>query len=368
MRFLLLLLLAPLPAATVCGLDGVQHQGELVLSSDRVQIGGVSLALADCDWLRFDQQAEESRRTPAAARFGVVLVDGSWFPAARVEAGSRDDTVQVDGLLGRFELPLASLIGWATGELPAPGLEDALVVNGQALGGRVRGLKGGRLLVGTPLQEDPLPLVLAEVQALRLSQPVRPSSGLRLSVRLDPLRPPLALLPGPRLAFAAAPSAQLDPVRLGGATCRIDGPRRVWLSDLVPVSVQEEGAFGVIWPWRKDADLDGAPLLLGGELRVKGLTVHSRARLTWKLDRSYQRLRAAAGLADAVGLEGDCAASLAADGKGLWQRASIRGGDPVEAIDLDVSGVSELTLNVDYGARHDIADHFVLADAYLVRR
>ncbi len=45
----------------------------------------------------------------------------------------------------------------------------------------------------------------------------------------------------------------------------------------------------------------------------------------------------------------------------------MRGAEKPQPIDLDLTGVKQLELRVEYGARYDIADHFVLADAYLIK-
>jgi hypothetical protein len=89
--------------------------------------------------------------------------------------------------------------------------------------------------------------------------------------------------------------------------------------------------------------------------------------LRWNLAHAYVRLRALAGIADSFADQGDCAASLVADTKVLWRRESVKGHDKPIVLDLDLSGVETLELHVDYGARYDIGDHFVLADSYLVK-
>jgi len=99
----------------------------------------------------------------------------------------------------------------------------------------------------------------------------------------------------------------------------------------------------------------------------RGVAVHSQARLGWNLNGTYTRLRALSGIADLVGDQGDCAASLSVDGKVVWSKDSVRGGEKPQIIDLDLTGAKKLELRVEYGARYDIADHFILADAYLIK-
>jgi hypothetical protein len=187
-------------------------------------------------------------------------------------------------------------------------------------------------------------------------------------VRLDDTHPPLRLLPVPSggVGLAAAPQTEVGKA-LTNVRWRVEGGRRVYLGDLAPDAVEEVGAFGVVWPWRKDSNLDGTPLRLGGVRYVRGVVVHSQAKLAWKLDGSYLRLRALVGIADVVADQGDCAAALIADGKTLWTRDRVKGGERPTALDLDLTGVKRLELRVDYGQRYDIGDHLALADAYLVK-
>jgi hypothetical protein len=147
---------------------------------------------------------------------------------------------------------------------------------------------------------------------------------------------------------------------------RIAGGRRVYLSDLEPVKREETGAFGVVWPFQRGKNLDGSPLRLGGVRYEHGIAVHSQARLGWALDGAYTQFRATIGIADIVADQGDCAASLLVDDKVVWSRSSVRGGEKPQVVDLDLTNAQRLELRVDYGARYDIADHLVLADAFLI--
>jgi hypothetical protein len=58
---------------------------------------------------------------------------------------------------------------------------------------------------------------------------------------------------------------------------------------------------------------------------------------------------------------------ISGEGRELWRRTGIRGGQPAVAVAVDVVGVKNLIVTVDYGARYDIGDHLVLADAALIR-
>jgi alpha-glucosidase len=207
---------------------------------------------------------------------------------------------------------------------------------------------------------------VADIKAVHLAQAERKPLRPAVLARTDPRRPPVRLTPD--LGLAVAPDVRPDQAAVAALRLTVDTPRRVWLSDLAPASVVEEGAFGVVWPHRRDRDLDGQPIVLGGEVRAKGLTIHSKATLTWELAGAYVRLLALVGISDQLGSEGDCDVVISGDGRELWRRTSIRGGQAAIPVSLDLAGVNTLTILVDTGARYDIGDHLVLADAGLVRR
>lgn len=380
MRFFLLPMLfsfaALAPAATVSTLDGQTIQGPGITFDPKagtVTAGSTSVALADCDWVEPHTGVGVVVTGTPAKRMGVWLADGSWLPVSKITVAKSDDAIAVDGPLGPLVLPLTALRGWGDGVdlLPAPegaAERDVALLASGAVPGRVEGIKAGQLILRSDLDPaKPLELPLADVRALRLAVPARAAKGVRLAVSLDDLHPPLRVVPtATGLALAVAPTVALgDALRL--ARLRVEGGRRVHLGELKPAVVEEVGAFGVVWPFQVDRNLDGSPLRLGGIRYERGVVVHSQARLAWKLGGAYVRLRAQVGIADLVGEQGDCTATVRLDGKPAWSKDSLKGGDKPISLDLDLTGVQQLELSVEYGARYDIGDHLALADAYLVK-
>lgn len=357
---------AALSAASVATFDGRTATGAaVVFTGSGVSLDGRAIPLGDVDQVVLPGTAPVGLRPT----LGVHLVDGGWLPAAGVSAGTGDRVVVRLASGGTIELPLAALRGWGASELPgAADDRDHLLINGQEVAGRLDGLAGGALRFTAeglgPL--DPAP-ALAEVTGLRLGGPVRTYTGTVLAVSLDPAQPPVLVLGKPGLPLACAPTATMADL-LPGARLRCDGPRRVWLSSLTPGTVAEEGAFGVVWPFAIDRDLDGGPLRLGGVRFDRGLTLHSKTRLEWRLGGAYVRLEALVGISDVVVPEGDCAVVVSLDGKEAWRRERVRGTDPAQALSLDLSGVDRLEILVELGERYDIADHLVLAGACLIRK
>lgn len=369
---LLLLTTSPLRAATVAALDGRVLMGDKItfdLKAGTVALSGTTLALGDCDWLETGDGSGAELPGVANKRLGMWLVDGSWLPVSTIAVGTKDHELTVTGVLGTLVMPLTAVRGWGTGTaLPGTdGKEDQVLLDSGLLSGRIEGLVAGKLLLRSALDPQPLQLALDQVRGVRLAVATRNAKGVRLAVSFDELHPPLRVMPSADgFSLSAVPQVVLgkglSPVRL-----RIEGGRRMYLSELDPAIVEETGAFGVVWPFQRDRNLDSSPLRLGGVRYERGLAVHSQAHLGWKLDGQYSRLRALSGIADLVGDQGDCAASISLDGKVLWSRDSVRGAEKPQPIDLDLTGVKQLELRVEYGARYDIADHFVLADAYLIK-
>ncbi len=355
-----------LGAATVQPLDGPPISGgSLSWAAGAVQLDGRSIPLAEVDWI----ELQPGQPTAVTTRVGLWLADGGWLPATAISAGA-GDAIRATTPLGPVELPLTALLGWAPGELPAAVAgKDRVQVAAGLLDGRVQGIRDGRLLFASLLDDQPLPLAIGDVTALRLDLPTAPATGLLLTARFAPDRPPVRLEPSPAgLALAGQRGADLSLDALAGQRLQVDGPgsRRVWLSDLAPASVNETGAFGTVWPWQRDRDLDGGPLRLAGQRVAKGICVHAASTLSWALHGAYSRFQAQAGIADLVRPEGDCLATLTLDGRQLWQRR-LRGTEPAVPITAELTGGRILTLTIELGERYDIGDHVVLADAWLAR-
>lgn len=356
-------------AATVAPLEGPPLvAAAITLTADLVLGEGKPLlALRDVDWIEFAAPAKIDPLSVSNVALGIWLTDGSWLPVATVAAGG-NDIVRASSPFGTHDIPLSIISGWGTSETaPAgDGLDRVLVASGP-IDCRVQGLRDGKLLLATTLDPEPLALELGEIQGLRLAQGIKRPTGFALLVTMDPNRPPVRLLStatGLQLAASKQPVAIST---LGGLRVRVDGGRRAWLSDLTPVTVVEKGAFDVVWPWQRDQALDGGPLTLGGIRHAKGITVHSAATVTWTLGQRYVRLRSLIGIADAVAPEGDCPVTITGDGKPLWRTERLRGGEAPVALDLDLRGVTSLSLDIALGERFDIGDHVMLADAYLIQ-
>ena len=117
---------------------------------------------------------------------------------------------------------------------------------------------------------------------------------------------------------------------------------------------------------RRDRSFDGGKLLLAGRAYEKGLAIHSRSELVYRLTDDFRRFRAVVGIDDRVREGGNVKLVIAKDGQVLWSK-SVDGKQPPLELDLDVAGVRRLSILVDFGEDLDIADHLNLCDARLTK-
>ncbi|MCA8922696.1 MAG: NPCBM/NEW2 domain-containing protein, partial [Planctomycetes bacterium] len=156
----------------------------------------------------------------------------------------------------------------------------------------------------------------------------------------------------------------------------------VYVSDLDPATFKQEFPSGFVfnpetWGFKRDTNVTGGPLKLGGRTFEKGLGVHSYSELNYRLDGEFARFRCVAGLDDSVrrlGMPGFGGAvfRVLLDGKparevgeaGLGMR---KDSDPKELV-IDVSGVATLTLIVDFDPTSlHVLGRANWADAHLIR-
>jgi hypothetical protein len=130
----------------------------------------------------------------------------------------------------------------------------------------------------------------------------------------------------------------------------------VYLSDLKPESVRWTPYFGPGKPPaaveqffapRYDRGFDGGPLLLSGRQYHKGLALHSRTELMYRLPGPFSRFRAVAGIDDAVRPSGKARLIVRGNDNVLLD-AVIAGSEAPREIDFSLAGVRRLTVVVDF--------------------
>lgn len=153
----------------------------------------------------------------------------------------------------------------------------------------------------------------------------------------------------------------------------------VYLSDIEPESVSwtpyltiddetkadQTKNLAIIFGPKFNQSFQAGPLILEGKSYAKGMAIHSRSVITYRLDKKYGRLTAIVGIADRVRPRGNVQLKIEADGHVLLDR-EISGTEPAIPIDLDLAQADRLMILVDFGRQTDIADRLILGDVKVI--
>lgn len=145
------------------------------------------------------------------------------------------------------------------------------------------------------------------------------------------------------------------------------GGRVTYLSDLRPAGYRHVPYLDLSWPYRTDRNVSGGRLRCLGRLYLKGLGVHSAARLTYTLRESYQRFEAELGIDDSTQGRGSVRFRVFVDGRQEYASGPVRGGAPPVPVSIELTGAKRLDLIVDFAERADVLDHADWLSARLVQ-
>jgi hypothetical protein len=179
------------------------------------------------------------------------------------------------------------------------------------------------------------------------------------------------------------------------------GGRSVYLSDFKPAEYRQTPYLDLPWPYRADRNVTGGMLRCGGRLFLKGLGVHSAARLVYSplplgegpgvraadsplpLGEGQgvragqgpglgvqgsghpKRFEADVGVDDSTAGQGSVQFRVLVDGSEKFASPILRGGNPPVHVSVDLTGAKKLELLVDYADRADVLDHADWLDARL---
>ncbi len=150
----------------------------------------------------------------------------------------------------------------------------------------------------------------------------------------------------------------------------LDG-RIVYLSDLEGADYRSVPYLTIKWPYTRDRDVLGGPIVVGGKRYLKGIGMHSASRLTYRFNDDYRRLDAAVAIDDSAKGRGSVTFAMYVLREGKWVEAYksgiVRGGEAPQPVSVDLRGARGLTLTVDFADRGDELDHAAWLDARLVR-
>ncbi len=149
------------------------------------------------------------------------------------------------------------------------------------------------------------------------------------------------------------------------------GGKVSYLAERKPKSQKLEPFGGVDWPPVLNRSVREVPLRLttrlGDETFDRGLGLHSETTLAYNLGGKYRTFSATVGLDRISGRKGIVDVRILLDGK-EQTLAGLNGLTAALALDvsLDVTGMKELTLIVDFGPGGDVQDDVNWADAKLI--
>jgi len=139
-----------------------------------------------------------------------------------------------------------------------------------------------------------------------------------------------------------------------------------YLSDLEPRNIEYTPFFDTIWKYRKDKHRDGGPLRLAGKEYSRGLYIHSKTLLQYRIKNEYRNFRAIMGIDDSVPNMGFVYVEIKGNGRTLYS-GNVRSSDRPIELNLDVRGVRDLDILVDFGDNLEICDHLDLCEARLIK-
>ncbi len=330
---------------------------------------------------------------PAELRKGPILVlaDGGHLPAAVLGADKTDLSVDSDHL-GTLKLPLDSLAGIVFRPPPHPAELDALLDrvaqgqdltdgkgqtdrlildNGDEVTGLIETLQSDKVKIKGNLW--PVEIPVRRVVALVFNPALRQQPAAQANAAW------IGLADGARLLAARLQleGESLEWTTLSGAKWKTAATdlvffmpptsRAVYLSDIRPDAYRFLSYLETKWPYKTDRNVTGGNLRCGGRLYLKGLGVHSAARLSYRLDRPWSRFQAEVGIDDSTGGQGSVGFRVFVDGTQKYASPPVRGGMPPQAVSIDICGAKRLDLVVDYGEAGDVMDHADWLGARIVK-
>lgn len=379
------------PPVEVSTLKGETLSGELsALSAAALTLktaDGEERTLPVSDLLAVEiKSAEPAQIDPAQPR--VWLTDGSELAVKNLTTDAKGAALET-ARVGAVTVPLSAVqsvrmapadpaVEAAWQELRAKkSKRDLIVIRKENKLDYLEGLIGSIDAdhVKFQLGRDQIPVKREKVFGLVYARPEPPTARPAADVRLagnDLLRVAslgtdgdafqAKLLAGPQVTLPADAVRSLDFSR---------GKVR-YLSQMEPDRVEYVPFFDREWKYRRDSNDEGKPLLLGGKKYARGLWIHSKTTLTYRLGGEYRRFEALMGIDENLSSEArhtwsNVHVTITGDGRPLLE-TDVKGADPPRPVELDVTGLRDLTITVDFGTPfNDVADHLDLADARVIK-
>jgi hypothetical protein len=141
--------------------------------------------------------------------------------------------------------------------------------------------------------------------------------------------------------------------------------RAMYLSQLKPADYRHVPYLSIAWPYGTDRNVEGGFLRVGGRLYLKGIGLHSAARLSYELPPGVNKFQAEAAIDDTAA-HGSVRFRVFLDGKEKFTSPTVLSGMAPVPIDVDLSGGKRLDLVVDFADRADAQDWADWLDARVI--
>ena len=112
----------------------------------------------------------------------------------------------------------------------------------------------------------------------------------------------------------------------------------VYLSDLPVAGYRHVPFLDTPWPYELDRSTAGSHLRAGGVMYPKGIGMHSASRLSWNLDRPYEKFEAEVAIDDEASGGGSVTFRVFVDRHEKLATPMVRGGEPPLPISVDLRG------------------------------
>ncbi|MBX7168443.1 MAG: NPCBM/NEW2 domain-containing protein [Pirellulales bacterium] len=143
--------------------------------------------------------------------------------------------------------------------------------------------------------------------------------------------------------------------------------RGVWLTDLQPAGYRHVPYLDVAWEPAIDRGVSGGLLRVRDRIYLRGVGLHSAARITFPLDGQYRRFACQAAIDDSAQGRGSVVFRVYVDEQERFRSPLVTGSQAPLPIEIDVAGGKLLSLIVDYGQQADELDHAAWLNPRLVK-
>jgi hypothetical protein len=225
----------------------------------------------------------------------------------------------------------------------------------------------------TPVTGDPVEVPTASIAQLMLAAP----PGGRKPNAPAPFL--LRLANGTNISCSTLTFANdqfdLTPVGGGAAHAAVkdviaveqSGGPVAWLSARTPVESIYTPFFEGKYTPRMDRTVTDEPIRFGNVTYARGIGVHSKTRLTWKIEPGDQKFRTRYAIDPTLGYA-NVDVRVLVDDKVVHEQQGVKAGTLSPVIEADLTGGKQLTLEVDYGKGYDVQDRLNWIEPAIIRK